>query len=502
MTETPSEPESPSGSSGPAAPPEPAEPGSAEPPPDVPSAAEPDPPFWASVREALAGSQQDFTEGSLGRSIFLLAIPMVLEMCMESVFAVVDVFFVARLGADATAAVGLTESVMTLIYALAIGLAMATTATVARRIGEKDPRGAAKAAAQAIWLGLGISAVVGVCGFVFGGDILRLMGGSPELIAGGSTYTRILVGTNVVVVLLFLNNAIFRGAGDAAIAMRVLWIANGINIVLDPCLIFGLGPFPELGLTGAAVATSIGRGTGVVLQLWVLFRGKGRVDLDTSTFRFDRAVALRLVKVSLGGIFQFLIATSSWVGLVRILALFGSVALAGYTIAIRIVIFIFLPAWGFSNAAATLVGQSLGAAKPDRAERSVYLTGFYNMIFLTSVGVVFFVFARPLVGLFSPDPEIVAVGATCLRVVSLGYPIYAWGMVLVQALNGAGDTWTPTWINLFCFWLFQIPLAYFLARSTGLEHRGVFFAILAAETAFTVASLVAFRRGGWKSREV
>lgn len=458
--------------------------------------------FWRVVVEALRGSEQDYTRGSLGRSIFLLAVPMVLEMAMESVFAVVDVFFVARLGAEAVATVGLTEAVLTLVFAVAIGLSMSTTAMVARRIGERDPHGAAVAAAQAIWIGLTVAAAVGVTGVVFARDVLRLMGGSPELIAAGHGYTSVVLGASVTVVLLFLNNAIFRGAGDAAIAMRVLWLANLINIALDPCLIFGLGPFPELGLQGAAVATAIGRGTGVVLQFWVLLGLQGRVTLDRARMAFDPAVALRLARLSVGGIFQFLIATSSWLGLVRILSLFGSTALAGYTIAIRILIFAFLPSWGLSNAAATLVGQSLGAKKPERAERAVYLTGFYNMIFLSAVGVVFIALARPLVGLFTDQQAVIAVGATCLRVVAFGYPVYAWGMVLVQAFNGAGDTFTPTRINFFCYWLFQIPLAYLLARVAGFDERGVFFAILAAEAALAAVSLLVFRRGRWKLRQV
>lgn len=458
--------------------------------------------FWRSVWEALTGSHQDYTRGSLGRSILLLAVPMVLEMSMESVFAVVDVFFVARLGADAVATVGLTEGVLTLVYAVAIGLAMSTTAMVARRVGERDERGAAVAAAQAIWLGLAVSAVVAIVGLFFARDLLRLMGGSPELVAAGWGYPAVMFSTSAVIVLLFLNNAIFRGAGDAAIAMRALWLANLINLALDPCLIFGLGPFPELGLTGAAVATAIGRGTGVVFQLWVLFSRQGRIKLSAAGMRFDRAVTLRLVRLSIGGVVQFLIATASWLALVRILALFGSAALAGYTIAIRIIVFAILPSWGLGNAAATLVGQSLGAGKPERAERAVWRSGFYNMIFLTAVGFVFVALARPLVGLFTADQEVTAVAATCLRVVSVGYPVYAWGMVMVQAFNGAGDTYTPTWINLGCYWLFQIPLAYGLARRTGLEENGVFIAILAAETLLTAVTILVFRRGRWKLRQV
>lgn len=455
------------------------------------------------IRHALAGSpDEDFTRGSLPRAIALLAVPMVLEMSMESVFAVVDVFFVGRLGPDAVATVGLTEAVLTLVFAVAIGLSMATTAMVARRIGEKDREGAQVAAVQAIGIGVAVSVVVGVAGIVGAPDILRWMGGSPQVVAGGSGYTAVLLGGSATVVLLFLINGIFRGAGDAVIAMRSLWLANLINIVLDPCLIFGLGPFPELGVTGAAVATTIGRGTGVLYQLAALGSDRGRITIRRYQVRVNLAVTLRLLRISVGGILQFLIATASWVALVRILALFGSTALAGYTIALRIVIFVFLPAWGLSNAAATLVGQNLGAGRPERAEKSAWLTAIYNTVFLTGLGVVFLLFADPLVAVFTPDPAVRAVGARCLRIISLGYPFYAWGMVMVQAFNGAGDTNTPTVINFFCYWLFQIPLAYGLAHMTGLEETGVFVAVAVAESVLAVVGVLVFRRGGWKSREV
>jgi len=455
------------------------------------------------LRHALAGSpDEDFTHGSLPRAIALLAVPMVLEMSMESVFAVVDVFFVGRLGPDAVATVGLTESVLTLVFAVAIGLSMATTALVARRIGEKDREGAEVTAVQAIGVGIAVSLLVGIAGILGAPHILRLMGGSPEVVAGGTAYTAVVLGGSVTVVLLFLINAIFRGAGDAVIAMRSLWLANLINIVLDPCLIFGLGPFPELGLTGAAVATTVGRGSGVLFQLAVLAGGRGRISIRRDQVRFDLGVTLRLLKVSVGGILQFLIATASWVGLVRILALFGSAALAGYTIALRIVIFVILPSWGMSNAAATLVGQSLGARQPERAEKAAWLTALYNMIFLTGLGLVFLIFADPLVGIFTDNPQVRAVGASCLRIISLGYPFYAWGMVMVQAFNGAGDTNTPTVINFFCYWLFQIPLAYVLARTAGLEETGVFVAIALAESLLAVVGVLVFRRGRWKSRGV
>jgi putative MATE family efflux protein len=457
---------------------------------------------WRAVAESLAGSDQDFTEGSLERGIVLLAVPMVLEMTLESVFAVCDVFFVSRLGPAAVATVGLTEAVVTLVFGVAIGLSMATTAMVARRIGEKDRDGAACAAVQAILLGLGVSVVFGAMGVLAAPHILGLMGADAEGVRVGSSYTAVLLGGTVTIVLLFLINAVFRGAGDAAIAMRVLWLANAVNLVLDPCLIFGLGPFPELGVTGAAVATTIGRGTGVVFQLVLLARGRGRVALRRSDLRLDLGVMARLVRVSLGGIFQFLIATASWLGLVRILAVFGSAALAGYTIAIRVIIFSILPSWGPSNAAATLVGQNLGAGKPDRATRAVWLTALYNVGFLGLVAVVFLLWAHPIVRLFTADPVVVRVGADCLRTISYGYVFYAFGMVIVQAFNGAGDTWTPTVINLCCYWLFQIPLAWALARPLGLGAHGVFLAIAIAESLIAVVGLAVFRLGRWKTRTV
>jgi putative MATE family efflux protein len=400
------------------------------------------------------------------------------------------------------ATVGLTEAVVTLVFGVAIGLSMATTAMVARRIGEKDRDGAACAAVQAILLGLGVSVVFGAMGVIAAPHILGLMGADAEVVRVGSSYTAVLLGGTVTIVLLFLINAVFRGAGDAAIAMRVLWLANAVNLVLDPCLIFGLGPFPELGVTGAAVATTIGRGTGVVFQLVLLARGRGRVALRRSDLRLDLGVMARLVRVSLGGIFQFLIATASWLGLVRILAVFGSAALAGYTIAIRVVIFSILPSWGLSNAAATLVGQNLGAGKPDRATRAVWLTALYNVGFLGLVAVVFLLWAHPIVRLFTADPVVVRVGADCLRTISYGYVFYAFGMVIVQAFNGAGDTWTPTVINLCCYWLFQIPLAWALARPLGLGAHGVFLAIAIAESLIAVVGLAVFRLGRWKTRTV
>jgi putative MATE family efflux protein len=454
------------------------------------------------IREAIFGSRQDFTEGSIGRAVLLLAVPMVLEMSMESLFAIVDVFFVARLGADAVATVGLTEGMLTIVYGVAMGLSMATIAMVARRVGEKNPDAAAVAALHAVGIGIVIAAVVGVIGVWNAPRLLGLMGASPAIVRGGSTFTAITFGGVSGVFLLFLVNGTLRGAGDAPLAMRGLWIANAINIVLDPCLINGWGPFPKLGVTGAAVATTTGRGIGGLLQLYVLLSGRGRIVFRREQFKLNIEVLLRLLRVSASGMMQFLISTASWLGLVRIIALFGSAALAGYTIAIRIIIFTILPSWGMANAAATLVGQNLGAKKPDRAERAVWLTGFYNMIFLGSVGVIFIAFAEHIVALISTDPEVLRYATSCLRIVSYGYVFFAYGMVMVQAFNGAGDTLTPTVINLFCYWLWQIPLAYGLSRIAGYGPKGVFTAIAIAQSTLAVVSMLVFRRGKWKQKKI
>ena len=456
----------------------------------------------ATIREALRGAHGDFTEGPVGRAVVLLAIPMVLEMALESVFAVVDVFWVSRLGAAAVATVGLTESMLALLYALAIGLAMAATATVARRIGERDRERAARTAVQAIALGVLIAVPLGVLGAVLAPRLLGWMGAAPDVVASGWKFTAVMLGGNIVIVLLFLINAIFRGAGDAAIAMRVLWLANAINLVLDPCLILGWGPFPALGVTGAAVATTTGRGIAVLVQLAALARGTGRIAIRREHLRLDPKTMLALLKLSGAAIFQSLIGTASWIGLVRILSSFGSAALAGYTIAIRIVIFGLLPSWGMSNAAATLVGQNLGAKKPDRAARSVFLAGLYNMTFLGVVGLCFFLFSHGLVGLFTSDPAIAPVAADGLRIIAAGFLFYAWGMVLVQSFNGAGDTWTPTVINFFVFWLWEIPLAWVLAVRLGLGPRGIFYAITIAFSTLAVVGGLLFRRGKWKEKKV
>lgn len=454
------------------------------------------------LRAALSGEEHDYTTGNLNRAIVLLAIPMVLEMAMESLFAICDIFWVTKLGRDATAAVGLTESVLTLYYAIAVGLSMATTAIVARRIGEKRPEAAAHAGSQAIYLGLLVGISTGIPCWIWAPEILRLMGASESVITHGSGYTRVIMGTNAVILLLFLNNAIFRGAGDAALAMRALWLGNGINIVLDPCLIFGYGPFPEMGLEGAAWATVIGRSTALVYQAYHLHRGTGRLRLNRQALAFDWKNALHLAHVSLGGIGQMIIATTSWVALMRLMAAFGSAGLAGYTIGIRIIMFTILPSWGLSNAAATLVGQSLGAGKPERAERAVWLTGFYNMGFLAVVMMIFLTFGDPLVRIFSSEPEIVRIGTLCLRIFSYGYLFFGWGMVLTQAFNGAGDTMTPTKLNFMVFWVFQIPLAWYLARECSWGPRGVFWAVVAADGLLAISAAVLFFRGSWKTRQV
>ena len=458
--------------------------------------------LWPALREAVRGTQQDFTEGPVGRAILLLAVPMVLETGMESIFAVVDVFFVSRLGPAAIATVGLTESMLTLIYTVALGLSIGVTAMVARRIGEKNPDGAARTAVQAIALGVGVAIVLGIVGATFAPRLLGLMGAEPAVTGPGAAYTRVMLGANATVLLLFLINAIFRGAGDAAIAMRMLWLANGINIVLDPALIFGLGPFPELGIQGAAIATNIGRGTAVLAQLWILSRATGRVKIARRHLRLHPSVMWELIRLSATGMFQVFIGMASWVGLIRILAGFGSEVLAGYTIGIRIIIFALLPSWGMSNAAATMVGQALGAKKPDRAERAVWIAGFYNMIFLGIVGATFFVFAPQIVHVFTKDAVPTHYAILCLRIVSSGFLFYAYGMVLTQSFNGAGDTWTPTIINLFCFWLFELPFAYVTAYVLDFGPVGVFIAMTVAFSSLAVVSAVVFRRGKWKTKVV
>ncbi len=460
------------------------------------------PGFWSSLREALMGSSRDFTEGSIGRAIVLLAVPMVLEMCMESLFGVVDVFWVAHLGADAITTVGLTETGLTLVYVIALGLGMGATALVARRVGEKDQQAAGVVAVQAIAVGLLLAGAAAASGSYFAPDLLRVMGASDDVIRTGSGYTRMIFGGSATIFLLFLINAVFRGAGDAATAMRALWIANIVNICINPCLIFGIGPFPRLGVTGSAVGTTIGRGVGVLFQLWILSSGRSRLRVHAAQVRLDLAVMFRLVRLSLSAIFQYMVQMASWIGVVRIMASFGSAAVAANTLAIRIIIFAILPSWGMSNAAATLVGQNLGAGKPDRAERSVWRTGFYNMLLLGSVGLVFITFAEPIIGVFTKDPSVVPLAVSGLRLLSFGYLSYAWGMVATAAFNGAGDTVTPTILNLICFWLCQIPVAWVLAFRTGLGPRGIFVSVVISDTLLALLSVFLFRRGTWKQTKV
>lgn len=467
-----------------------------------PAPASPPPSFWSSVREALRGSHQDFTSGNLNRAILLLAIPMVLEMVLESLFAVVDVFWVGRLGADAVATVGLTESLLSLVFAIGLGLSLSTTAMVARRIGEKDPEGAAVAGVQAIILGLATSLLIGLPCVFYAPELLRLMGASPQVVATGSGYARIALGGSGAIMMLFLNNAIFRGAGDAAVAMRLLWVSNIINLILDPLLIFGLGPFPKLGVTGAALATLTGRSIGVGYQFYRLLRGSERIRILRRQLQVNLTVLFRLLRVSLTGIMQFAIAHTSWIGLVRIVSIFGSDALAGYTIAIRIVIFVILPSWGLSNAAATLVGQNLGAKQPERAEQAVWRTGLYNMIFLGSIGIFFIFFAEPVCRLFTHDPDVLPLAVSALRIFSYGNIGYAYAMVMLQAFNGAGDTVTPTIVNFFAFWMLEIPLAYFLAIHTTMQTHGVYWSVVVAEASMAAVSILLFKRGYWKRQKI
>jgi putative MATE family efflux protein len=458
--------------------------------------------FWSTVAEALRGSRQDYTQGPVGRSILLLAVPMVLEVVLESVFAVSDVFFVSRLGDSAIATVGLTESMMAIVYTLAVGLSIGGTATVARRIGEHNADGAARAAVQTLALGMLVSVTIGIVGVIFAPTLLRVMGAADDVVTTGSGFTRVMLGGNASVVMLFLVNGVFRGAGDAAIAMRVLWLANGINIVLGPLLIFGLGPFPELGVTGAAVATTIGRGTGAAFAIWRLFPPGRHIQVRAEHLQLDPALMGRLIRLSGTGMLQVFIGTASWIGLLRILAQFGSAALAGYTIAMRVILFALFPSWGLGNAAATMVGQGLGARKPERAAEAVWIAGFYNLCFLGTVGILFVAFAESIAGLFTQDPVVLPYAVQGLRIVALGFPFYAYGMVVNQSFNGAGDTWTPTYLNFFVFWVFEIPLAYFFSVRRGLGPTGVFWAITLAFSLLAVLSTLLFKRGRWKSKVV
>lgn len=466
----------------------------------APTAAPPS--VFRTILQSLRGEHHDYTSAPLNRAVLLLAVPMVLEMVMESLFAIVDVFWVSRLGKEAVAVIGLTESVMSLIYAVAIGLSIAGTAIVARRIGEKDPVRAAHAAGQVILLGVVVSAALGLALGSFAPQILRLMGADEATVKLGSGFTALMLGGNATVFLIFLLNAIFRGAGDAVIAMRTLWLANALNIVLGPCFIFGWGPFPELGLLGAAVATNLGRGIGVLYQVWHLTARPGRVRLHLADLRPDFPALAAILRTAGHGIAQLLISTTSWVGLFKILAVFGSSAVAGYTIAIRVVIFALMPAWGLANAGATLVGQNLGADQPDRAEAAVRIATRFNIIFLGVVGAVFIALSSWIVGQFTTDAEVFRHGQRALWIVSLAFPLYAAGMCLESAFNGSGDTWTPTRLNFFCFWLCQVPLAWVLARPLGLGPTGVFIAVPVSFSILTVWSAILFRRGSWKRQRV
>jgi putative MATE family efflux protein len=457
---------------------------------------------WTDLRDAVRGTRHDYTSGAIGRAIFLLAVPMVLEMVMESLFAVSDVFFVGRLGPDAVATVGLTESMMIVVYTLAVGLSIAVTATVSRRVGEKNTDAAARAAVQGIAVAAIVSGSLALLGALLAPRLLATMGASPDVLASGTTFTRVMLGGSSTAFLLFIINGAFRGAGDAAVSMRVLWLSNAINIVLGPVLIFGLGPFPAMGVTGAAVATTIGRGTGVLFALSRLARGSGHLAVRREHVALDPALMGRMVRMSGSGTFQVLVGSMSWIGLVRIMAGFGSVAMAGYTIAIRIILFALLPAWGLGNAAATMVGQSLGAKNPARAEQSVWTAARLNVAFLGGMGVLFILFARVIVSAFTKDAGVADVAAYGLRAVAAGFPFFAFGMVLTQAFNGAGDTWTPTKINLGVFWAFEIPFAWAVASRTALGYRGVFIGVLAAYTVLAGVSAWLFKRGNWKLKHL
>jgi putative MATE family efflux protein len=457
---------------------------------------------WTTIREALRGARIDYTSAPVGRAVLMLAVPMVMEMAMESIFAVADVFWVSHLGPDAIATVGLTEAMLTLIYTAAIGLSIGATALVARRTGEQDDEGAARAAGQSVLLAAAVAATIGVCAAPAAPALLRLMGASDAVVRSGSGFTRVMLGGNATVLLLFMLNAVFRGAGDAAIAMRVLWLGNVMNILLGPCFIFGVGPFPRLGVTGAAVATNIGRGSAVVFQLLVLLRGESRVHVRARHLRLNLTVMRTVLRLSGTGTLQVLIGSASYLGLIRILSIFGSEALAGYTIGMRMIVFALLPAFGLSNAAATMVGQNLGAARPDRAEDAVRTAARYNMTFLGLVGVAFLAAARPIAALFTAEPVVLEFAVSCLRIVSLGFVFYALGMVLTQAFNGAGDIWTPMLLNLCVFWLFEIPFAWWLSLHTALGARGVFVAITVSYSALALVSAALFRRGRWKSQSV
>jgi putative MATE family efflux protein len=458
--------------------------------------------IWQDIKESIGGTEQDFTKGSLKRAILLLSVPMVLEMIMESVFTITDIFFVSKLGAEAVATIGITEAILTLVYAVAVGLSTATTALVARRIGEKNKESAAISSVQAIILASAVSIILAIPGLLWVRQVLDLMGASDKMINENYMFSKIMFGGNIIIMLLFIMNAVFRGAGDAAISMRVLFLANIINIILDPCLIFGIGPFPELGIKGAAIATNIGRGSAVLYQFYLLLNGKHRIFIKWKHIKIKIEIFKNLIKIALGGIGQHIIATSSWIFLVRIISEFGSIALAGYTIAIRIVVFVLLPSWGLSNAASTLVGQNLGAKHPGRAEKSVWVTGIANIIFMGLISILVISMPEFFIKIFINDPEVIAKGIISLRIISYGFVFYGLGMVFVQAFNGAGDTFTPSLLNVICYWSIEIPLAYIFAFTLGMEDKGAYLAIVIAESIMTIVALLLFRRGKWKKRVV
>jgi putative MATE family efflux protein len=449
-------------------------------------------------KQAVRGNVKDFTTGSIDKAIFLLAVPMILEMVLESLFAVVDIFFVNKLGKEAVTTVGLTESLMYIVYSLAIGLSMGTAAMVARRAGEKNFKAIGDIAMQAIYLSLGIAIILGITGIVFAKQLLLMMGAGEAVVNSGYHFTQIMFGGNIVIMLLFLNNAVFRGAGDAAIAMRVLWIANILNIILDPILIFGLGPVPALGVKGAAIATTTGRGIAVLVQLYYLWKGKGvlKVLKEHITVKWD--IIKQILQLSVGGVGQYVIASCSWIFLMRIISDFGQDAVTGYQTALRVIIFTILPAWGFANAAATLVGQNLGAGKPERAEKSVWRTAFLTMLFFIFIAIIFLLFAKPILSVFIHEAISLSYGIECLHIIALGYLFFSYGMIISQSFNGAGDTKTPTILNFVCFWLLQIPLAWFMAKWLQMGPKGVYFAIGISEGLLAIICIVIFKRGRWK----
>ncbi|TGL16374.1 MATE family efflux transporter [Leptospira levettii] len=458
--------------------------------------------LWKDLKKALSGSEEDYTEISLRKAIFLLSVPMILELVLESVFAVVDIYFVGSLGASAVATVGLTETYLFLLYAIAMGLSFSVTAIVARRIGEKEKDLAGIAAIQSIWIAILSSIPFSIAGIYFSKELLLLMGADEWILNEGYHYMQWMLGGNLIVILLFLINAVFRGAGDAAISMRVLWLANGLNILLDPIFIFGWGPIPAFGITGAAIATNIGRGIGVLFQFWLLFRGGKHIKILKSHLTIEWETIHGILKTSLGGIGQMIVGMTSWIFIMRILSEFGSQTIAAATIALRTMMFTLMPSWGMSNAVATLVGQNLGAGKPDRAEQSVWVTGFCNMCYLVLVSLVYFFLSERIIGIFTSDPKVIIIGSEWLRIVSYSYFVYAWWMAASQAFNGAGDTMTPTKINVIFFWIIQIPLAFTLGKYFEFGYSGVFWAMMLTETSVGIYTLWLFTKGKWKDTKV